>query len=113
MNRRPPLSEYRAVWLFAMFDLPVVEKKQRRAYTLFRKELLRLGFTMLQYSVYARYYQSEEASHPQRKHIEGLIPPGGRVRLMTVTDRQFAKMDVFYGKTKRPTERAPRQLELF
>ncbi|HHT9133449.1 MAG TPA: CRISPR-associated endonuclease Cas2, partial [Candidatus Avalokitesvara rifleensis] len=48
-------SEYRAMWLFAMFDLPVDTKKARREYTRFRKALLTEGFTMLQYSVYARY----------------------------------------------------------
>ncbi|MGH9455773.1 MAG: CRISPR-associated endonuclease Cas2, partial [Terriglobia bacterium] len=44
------LSGYRAMWLFAMFDLPVDEKELRREYTQFRKGLLREGFTMLQYS---------------------------------------------------------------
>ena len=34
------LSEYRAMWLFAMFDLPAVEPEERREYARFRKELL-------------------------------------------------------------------------
>ena len=42
------LSGYRAVWIFAMFDLPTDTKKARKDYTDFRKNLLKNGFTMLQ-----------------------------------------------------------------
>lgn len=93
-----PVSEYRAVWLFAMFDLPVDDKDARRQYTQFRKALLKHGFSMLQYSVYARYFASEESSGAYRKCVQAVVPPDGQVRLMTVTDRQFGKMDVFLGE---------------
>src|SRR5690606_25570553 len=53
-QRRLPLSEYEGMWLFAMFDLPVVTKTDRRNYARFRKKLLEEGFMMLQFSVYAR-----------------------------------------------------------
>jgi CRISPR-associated protein Cas2 len=56
------LSGYRAVWLFTLFDLPVLTKTDRRNYTRFRKALVREGFMMLQLSVYARYCASEEAA---------------------------------------------------
>lgn len=55
------LSEYRGVWLVAMFDLPVDTKEARRHYTQFRNALLKQGFTMLQFSVYARYFPSDGA----------------------------------------------------
>lgn len=40
------------MWVFAMFDLPVDSKDARRQYSRFRKELLKQGFMMLQYSGY-------------------------------------------------------------
>ena len=49
------ISGYRAVWIFAMFDLPTDTDKARKDYTHFRKNLLKDGFAMLQYSVYARH----------------------------------------------------------
>jgi len=109
---RPP-SEYRAVWLFAMFDLPVGTPEDRKEYREFREELLRRGFLMLQYSVYARYYQSEEASLPHRQDIACLLPPEGQVRLMALTDHQFGKMDVFIGKKRAEVEPGPLQLLFF
>ena len=40
--------------MIVFFDLPVTTKKDRKAYTDFRKFLIRDGFIMLQYSVYSR-----------------------------------------------------------
>ncbi|MCX7703766.1 MAG: CRISPR-associated endonuclease Cas2 [Planctomycetota bacterium] len=110
---RVPLSEYKGMWLFAMFDLPVDTPKGRKEYARFRKALLAEGFTMLQFSVYARYCPSEEASKIYRNHVREVLPPEGEVRLLSVTDRQFGKMEVFFGKKRKPTETPPPQLMLF
>ena len=114
MAKPPPaLSEYRGVWLFAMFDLPVDSPEARRDYTHFRKALLKEGFSMLQYSVYARYFGSEERSQAYKDRIRAWIPPEGQVRLIAITDHQFGKMDVFNGKTRQLAEKPPQQLVLF
>lgn len=101
------------MWLFAMFDLPVKTQKERRRYAQFRKALLKEGFTMMQFSVYARYCGSEEASEVHRRHVEACLPPDGQVRLIAVTDRQFGKMQIFYGQKPRSAEKPPAQLVLF
>ena len=54
------LSGYRFMWLVVMFDLPVDTKKARRNYTRFRKQLLRDGFTKMQFSIYTRHCSSQE-----------------------------------------------------
>ena len=111
---KPPVSSaYKGMWLFAMFDLPVTTREARRQYSRFRKALLAHGFTMLQFSVYARYYASEEAALAHRRQVRQALPPEGQVRLLAVTDRQFSKMEVFHGKTRRKAESPPEQLMLF
>lgn len=110
---RLPLSEYQGMWLFVLFDLPVDGNEEKRHYVKFRNHLLKDGFTMLQYSVYARYCPSEEASEVHRKRARQAIPPKGQVRLLAVTDRQFAKMESFIGRTRQSPEKAPDQLMLF
>jgi CRISPR-associated protein Cas2 len=107
------MSEYKAVWLFTMFDLPVDTKPARKHYAQFRADLRKQGFMMIQFSVYARYFATEESSEPCRKHVQAHLPPDGHVRLMTVTDKQFAKMQVFFGRKRANVEAAPRQLALF
>jgi CRISPR-associated protein Cas2 len=106
-------SAYRSMWLLAMFDLPVKTKKNRKKYAQFRKMLLRQGFSMLQYSVYARHFATEESGNTIRKIIESQIPENGQVRILPVTDRQFSKMDVFQGKRKQNADIPQQQYLLF
>jgi CRISPR-associated protein Cas2 len=107
------LSGYKAMWLFAMFDLPVDEPELRREYTRFRKALLKEGFTMLQYSVYVHYVRSEESEEVFRRKVHTALPSHGQVRLVSITDRQFEKMEVYVGKKRTRVEDPPHQLMLF
>lgn len=101
------------MWLFAMFDLPVDSPKKRKEYAHFRTRLLREGFNMLQFSVYARYCGSEEKSALVRNRLRPHLPPDGQVRFLAVTEKQFGKMEVFQGKKPASTEKKPEQLLLF
>ncbi len=101
------------MWLFAMFDLPVDTPEARKRYTGFRKRLLEQGFSMLQYSVYARYCPSEDSADTHRGRIRAFLPDDGYVRVLAVTDRQFGKMENYIGKTSGTAERPPAQLQLF
>lgn len=107
------LSGYRAVWIFTMFDLPTDTKKARKDYTDFRKRLLKDGFTMLQYSVYVRHCSSEENADVHYNRVKGFLPDDGEVRLITITDKQFGRMETHWGKMRKPAPPPPRQLELF
>ena len=107
------LSEYRGMWLFAMFDLPVDTREARKQYAGFRKTLLRQGFSMLQFSVYARYCADEQRDEVLKKSLRKILPPRGEVRLLAVTDRQYGKMEIYEGKTRTETEKPPEQLLLF
>jgi CRISPR-associated protein Cas2 len=68
---------------------------------------------MLQFSVYARFIPSEEAAEVHRKTVKNCIPPLGQVRLLAITDIQFARMEVFFGKKPRAPEVIPEQILLF
>ena len=101
------------MWTLAMFDLPTDTKKARRDYTLFRKNLLKDGFTMIQYSVYVRHCASEENADVHYRRVQNFLPPDGEVRLLTITDKQFERMQIYWGKMRKPPPPTPRQLELF
>ncbi len=107
------LSGYKCMWLFAMFDLPVDQPKLRHEYARFRASLRRQGFTMLQYSVYIHYAASDEAEETLRRKVEAALPSHGQVRVISVTDRQFEKMEVYVGKKRQPVEDPPLQLAFF
>ena len=101
------------MWLFAMFDLPVDKPELRREYAQFRAALLKQGFTMLQYSVYVHYVASEDSDETLRRKVHAALPSHGQVRIISVTDRQFEKMEIYVGKKRKPAEDPPMQLGLF
>ncbi len=107
------ITGYRCMWIVAMFDLPTDTPRARREYTHFRKHLIEDGFTMMQYSVYARHCPSKENAEVHVERIRRNLPPDGEVRVLTFTDKQFERMMVFWGKTRQAAEEAPCQLELF
>jgi CRISPR-associated protein Cas2 len=101
------------MWVVAMFDLPTDTKQARRDYTLFRKSLLQDGFTQMQYSVYIRHCASKESAEVHMMRVERNLPPDGEVRVLTITDKQFERMQVFWGKMRKRPQAAPCQLQLF
>lgn len=107
------LSGYRFMWVIAMFDLPTDSPKSRRDYSRFRKRIMRDGFAMMQFSVYVRHCASRENADVHMARVEASVPPEGEVRVLTITDKQYARMKVFWGKRRKPPEPPPAQLELF
>jgi CRISPR-associated protein Cas2 len=107
------IEGFREMWLVVMFDLPTDTRKDRRAYTDFRKYLLQDGFEQLQYSVYKRYCSSRENAEAHVGRVSGNLPDKGEVRILQVTEKQFEKMLVFWGRRPRQAEPAPEQLTLF
>ena len=96
-----------------MFDLPVVSTEEKRQYTRFRKYLLQEGFLQLQFSVYAKYCASRENAQKYFNYLKSAVPPGGKVRLLMITDKQFGDMVSLYGKKVEEVEKKPEQLLLF
>lgn len=101
------------MWLMVMFDLPTISKEEKREYTRFRNYLTREGFIRLQFSVYAKFLASRENSRKYFRYIQAVVPPGGYVRILMVTDKQFGEMVSLYGKNIRDIEQKPEQLLLF
>ncbi|MBD3618507.1 MAG: CRISPR-associated endonuclease Cas2 [Chromatiales bacterium] len=102
----------RTVWVLVMFDLPTDNAEARRHYTKFRQALLEDGFLMMQYSVYARHCASDENADVHVKRVKQALPPDGEIRVARITDKQFARMELFYGKCRRPMDAPPDQLIL-
>lgn len=101
------------MWMAVMFDLPVVEKAERKAATEFRKTLLDLGFAMSQFSIYMRFCTSGAQVETYCKRVEDSLPEGGKVNILQFTDKQYERIVSFHGKAKQPANNAPDQFDLF
>lgn len=106
-------NQYRVVWILVFFDLPVVSKQDRHIATRFRANLLKDGFAMFQFSIYVRHCASRENADVHIKRVQRLLPPKGHVGIMTITDKQFGEMEIFYAGNPSPKKPPPQQLELF
>jgi CRISPR-associated protein Cas2 len=107
------LTGYRIMWIIVMFDLPVVEKKERKAATDFRNALLDMGFEMSQFSVYMRFCTSQAQVETYCKKVEERLPAGGKVNILQFTDKQYERIITFRGKAKQRPNKSPDQYDLF
>lgn len=82
-------SKFKMGWILVMFDLPVVEKEERRQASRFRNELLDLGYFMMQESVYARNCVSQEKYQRYLSDIKAISPGKGLINAFFITDKQW------------------------
>ena len=86
--------------VLVFFDLPVLTSENRRAYAKFRRFLLKNGFLMLQESVYCKLALNSSAVNAIVDNVHKNKPEEGLIQLLTVTEKQYAKMDIILGQVK-------------
>jgi CRISPR-associated protein Cas2 len=106
-------SEYRIMWVLVFFDLPTETKVERKTASNFRKRLLEDGFSMFQFSIYLRHCGSKESSEVHIKRVKKILPSHGKIGILSITDKQFEQMEIFYGKKQKDQPQIFSQLELF
>jgi CRISPR-associated protein Cas2 len=107
------LNAYRIMWTLVMYDLPTETPKDRKVAAKFRKELMKDGFSMFQFSMYVRHSASSENADVHKKRVKGALPEHGKVGILQITDKQFGQMEVFFGQKPQDLPEMPQQLELF
>ncbi|UQY79887.1 CRISPR-associated endoribonuclease Cas2 [Candidatus Hepatincola sp. Av] len=108
------VNGWRIMWLLTAFDLPTKEKIDIRRYTRFRKLLLANGFIQVQYSLYAKFYDTFAGAKAEAKDLKQYIPPQGSVMFFYLTDKQFGMTENMIGRKKIKDPRLEsRQLQFF
>lgn len=88
------------MWMMVLFNLPVVEKQDRKAATDFRNFLLDHGFSMVQFSIYIKLFSGKDACEKYYGLIKRNIPAEGKVDILTITDRQYSNIISYSAGTK-------------
>ncbi len=83
--------------VIVIFDLPVKTKNDRREYAKFRKYLIKSGFVMMQESVYTKIAVNQNSAEAICQNVRKNKPSGGLVQMLTVTEKQFSKMEMVIG----------------
>ena len=81
-----------------MYDFPMKTGKQRKEYTIFRKEIIRRGYYQIQKSIYIINTSTKEKLNVIEKQLAMLVPNNSSVRTLILTDDQFNKMKILSGE---------------
>lgn len=92
------MSNIRFMRIMVFFDLPVKTKEDKRVYVRFRKFLIEDGYDMIQFSVYARIVNGEDAVDKHLLRLQKNLPSAGSVRFLQVTEKQYAAMKLLVGR---------------
>ncbi|MDI6414249.1 CRISPR-associated endonuclease Cas2 [Solobacterium moorei] len=90
----------RVMRVIVFFDLPITTIQGIRAYTKFRRFLLKDGFIMMQESVYSKLAQNQLAANALISHIRKNSPDEGLIQILTVTEKQYSNMEMIIGSKK-------------
>ncbi|WP_329982293.1 CRISPR-associated endonuclease Cas2 [Peptacetobacter hiranonis] len=91
---------YRFMRSIVFFDLPTTTSADLKEYTRFRKFLLKSGFIMMQESVYSKISLNTTAANILLDNIKKNSPKDGLVQVLTVTEKQYSKMEMIIGEKK-------------
>lgn len=86
--------------VMVFFDLPTLTAANRKDYAQFRKYLIKSGFLMLQESVYCKLALNSTVMEAVVQGIRRNKPPEGLVQILTLTEKQFSKMEMITGEYK-------------
>lgn len=93
--------------ILVFFDLPVKTKPQRRKATQFRNFLIKDGYYMVQFSVYARVCNGNDMVELHKKRLKANVPDDGSIRVLVITEKQYENVEILLGrksKCEKPIE---------
>ena len=85
--------------VIVFFDLPTITQEDRREYNRFRRYLIKSGFLMMQESVYSKLAQNAAVADSVINNVKKNKPSEGLVQLLSITEKQFQKMEYIIGSS--------------
>lgn len=85
-------NEYRKMRMILLFDLPSVEKEDIAASNKFVRNLKKIGFYMLQYSVYVKNVTNQSEYYRITNKVKSIVPKKGNIIIMKLTEKQYNDM---------------------
>ena len=100
--------------MLVFFDLPVKTKAERSVASKFRAFLLKDGYHMIQYSLYARVCNGIDNVEVHEKRLRSKLPQNGSIRLLVITEKQYESIRILVGERRREEKfSAGEQLSIF
>lgn len=84
--------------ILVFFDLPVKTKRERKIATQFRNFLIKDGYYMIQFSVYARVCNGNDTVELHKNRLRINVPNEGSIRVLVITEKQYENVEILLGK---------------
>lgn len=84
--------------MILFFDLPSVTTKDTREYNRFLRSIKKMGFIMLQESVYTKLALNPSVVGSSMIELKKILPPEGIISVLTITENQFTSIEHLIGK---------------
>lgn len=81
-----------------MYDLYMDDKSAVKQYNYFHRELIKLGFYRIQYSIYCKVLHNKDHCQNLINKITRVLPKKGQVRILTITEKQYQNMYILSGE---------------
>lgn len=88
------INYYKQMKIILIYDLPMKDEEERRIYNRFHKDLVLLGFHMIQYSVYSKTIQNDSVYKQLNIKLNKIIPKKGKIMIFKITEKQY--QDIIY-----------------
>lgn len=82
------------------FDLPTITTTDQKNYRKFVKEIKKMGFYMIQESVYVKMSIDYQVMESMIKKVKSVVPSKGSVMVLSVTEKQFSQLKILVGDSK-------------
>lgn len=92
------MSNYRQMKIILIYDLPTVETEDIKSYNKFHKDIKRIGFFMLQYSVYAKVLTNHSDYQNTLVRVKKVVPKKGSIIILRLTEKQYEDMIYLSGE---------------
>ena len=92
------INLYKQMRLLLIYDLPVTEDIDRKIYNRFHRDIIKLGFYMIQFSVYSKVIQNDTSMKQNYLKVEKIVPQKGNVILLKITEKQYQNMIYLRGE---------------
>ena len=92
------VNYYKQMRMFLIYDLPTVENEDQKIYQRFHNQLIKLGFYMLQYSVYVKVVQNDLSYKQYLNKINNILPQKGNIAILKLTEKQYEDMIYLRGE---------------
>lgn len=90
-------SRYQIMRSILFYDLPMDSEYQIKVYNRFRNNLIKLGYSMIQNSVYIKVLNSKTISIQHLEKLKKITPKQGNIRVLILTEKQYQDMFILSG----------------